>query len=230
MIAISSMLSSAAQDNLSLQKVWENIDVNSCPYHYNFHMHTVASDGKLTPYELIQQALEIELKGLAITDHHSVEGYKKAQVYLNSLAQSDRTKGLTLWTGLEVTSLLSGVEVHILGYAFNPEHPVLQPYLQGSGPERKDARAEKVIDSIHQAGGLAVLAHPHRYRRPAKELIPLAAQSGIDGIEVYYSYGSSNPWKPTPKKTEESYKLAARYNLYMTCGTDTHGCDLLSRV
>lgn len=228
MIAISSMLSSAAQDNLSLQKVWENIDVNSCPHHYNFHMHTVASDGKLIPSELIQQALEIGLKGLAITDHHSVEGYKRAQEYLNNIDEkSDR---FTLWTGLEVTSLLSGVEVHILGYAFDPEHPVLRPYLQGSGPNREDARADKVIDSIHQAGGLAVLAHPHRYRRPAKELIPLAAKAGIDGIEVYYSYGSSNPWKPTPKKTEEAYELTSQYNLYMTCGTDTHGSDLLKRV
>jgi predicted metal-dependent phosphoesterase TrpH len=229
MIAISSMLSSAAQDNLSLQRVWEKIDVNSCPYQYNFHMHTVASDGKLIPSELIQQALEIGLKGLAITDHHSVEGYQRAQEYLNSL-EPEKSDRFTLWTGMEVTSLLSGVEVHILGYAFNPEHPVLQPYLQGSGPNREDARADKVIDSIHQAGGLAVLAHPHRYRRPAKELISLAARFGIDGIEVYYSYGSSNPWKPTPKKTEQAYSLAAKYNLYMTCGTDTHGCDLLSRV
>lgn len=227
MVAVSSMLSSSARDSLSLQRVWENIDVNSCPHHYNFHMHTVASDGKLVPSELIQQALEIGLKGLAITDHHSVDGYRKAQEYLKNIEQSER---LTLWTGLEVTSLLSGVEVHILGYAFNPEHPALQPYLQGSGPNREDAQAHKVIDSIQQAGGLAVLAHPHRYRRPAKELIPLAAQSGIDGIEVYYSYGSSNPWKPTPKKTEEAYELTARYDLYMTCGTDTHGSNLLKRV
>ena len=227
MIAISSMLSSAAQDSLSLQRVWETIDVNSCPHHYNFHMHTVASDGKLTPSELIQQALDIKLKGFAITDHHSVEGYKEAQVYLNSLEQNDR---FTLWTGMEVTSLLLGVDVHILGYAFDPEHPVLQPYLQGHAPNREAAQAGKVIDSIHQAGGLAVLAHPHRYRRSAKELVPLAARAGVDGIEVYYSYGSSNPWKPTPKKTEKAYQLAERYNLYMTCGTDTHGDNLLSRV
>ena len=238
MIAISSMLSSAAQDKLSLQRVWETIDVNSCPHHYNFHMHTVASDGKLTPSELIQQALDIKLNGFAITDHHSVEGYKKAQEYLNSLEQNEQSDRpsttvrdrFTLWTGLEVTSILSGVEVHILCYAFDPEHSALQPYLQGYSPNGEDARAEKVIDSIHQAGGLAVLAHPHRYRRPAKELVPVAAQSGIDGIEVYYSYGSSNPWKPTPKKTQEAYRLATQYNLYMTCGTDTHGSDLLSRV
>ena len=229
MVATLSMLSSIARDNLSLQRVWETIDVNSCPYHYNFHMHTTASDGRLTPSELIQQALDIKLEGLAITDHHSVAGYQEAQRYLNRLEDS-KLGDLTLWTGVEVTSLLAGVEVHILGYAFAPEHPALQPYLTGEKPSGKTAQAQKVIDSIHQAGGLAVLAHPHRYRRPARELIPLAAGFGIDGIEVYYSYGSSNPWKSTPDKTEEAYRLASDYDLYTTCGTDTHGSSLLLRV
>ena len=227
MVAISSVLFPAAQNSLSLERVWETIDFNSCPYNYNFHMHTIASDGKLTPSELVRQAIDIGLKGFAITDHHSVNGYQKAQVYLNELKQNDPTNQLTLWTGFEVTSLLLGVEVHILGYAFDPEHPVLKPYLQSCSPSKPDAAAEKVIASIHQAGGLAVLAHPHRYRRSARELIPLAAKFGIDGVEAYYAYGKSSPWKPTSKKTEEALKLAADYKLYTTCGTDTHGSNLL---
>ena len=213
MIAISPVLSSAAQNSKKLKKVWETIDIDSCPYNYNFHMHTSASDGKLTGLELIQQALKIGLKGLAITDHHSINGYKKAQSYLNSLS-----------------SRLSEVDVHILGYAFDPEHPALQKYLQSNAPQGKEAQAHQVIKSIHQAGGLAVLAHPHRYRRSAQQLIPAAAQAGIDGIEVYYAYGKSNPWKPTPNKTEESFQLASQYSLYTTCGTDTHGVSLLQRV
>ena len=230
MVAISSVVSLAAQNSLSLQRVWKTIDVNSCPYHYNFHMHTVASDGKLTPSELAQQALDIGLKGFAITDHHSVNGYRQAQAYLNQAKQQSSTNQLILWTGIEITSRLLEVDVHILGYAFNPEHPALQPYLQSSSPCGQEAKAHQVIDSIHQAGGLAVLAHPHRYRRSAKQLISLAAQLGIDGVEAYYAYGNSNPWRPTPKKTEEAQSLASQYNLYTTCGTDTHGSSLLERV
>lgn len=230
MVAISPMLCSAAQDTLSLQRVWETIDVDSCPHQYNFHMHTVASDGKLTPLELVQQALSIGLKGLAITDHHSINGYQQAQTYLNQLQKKSPILQLKLWTGVEITACLLAVNVHILGYAFDPQHAALKNYLQGYSPSGKDAEAKQVIDSIHQAGGLAVLAHPHRYRRSAKELISLAAKLGVDGVEAYYAYGNPLPWRPTPKKTEETIQLASDYNLYTTCGTDTHGLSLLQRV
>ena len=230
MVAISSVLSSTAQDSVSLQRAWETIGYNSCPYEYNFHMHTIASDGQLTPSKLIEQAIEIGLKGLAITDHHSVDGYREAQTHLHKLEQNDMTNRLTLWTGMEVTACLSGVEVHILGYTFNPEHPALKVYLRSCSPSGKDAEARRVIDSIHQAGGLAVLAHPHRYRRTARELIPMAAELGIDGVEAYYAYGNPNPWQPTNGRTEEALHLAEQYNLYTTCGTDTHGLSLLQRI
>jgi hypothetical protein len=230
MVAISSH-KIKAQDTLSLTKIWETIDVNSCPHSYNFHLHTVFSDGKLTPSQLIQQAIDIGIKGLAITDHHSVGGYQKAQQYLNDLRQRDQLdRSLHLWTGVEITSKLQDVEVHILGYGFAPEHPALKKYLQGHSPQGKDAEAKQVIDSLHQAGGLVVLAHPARYRRPAAKLIPLAANLGIDGVETYYAYNNPQPWKPSPVQTKQVKQLASQYDLYQTCGTDTHGLDLLRRM
>ena len=68
----------ATQDSLLLRKVFQSIDAQSCPTTYNFHMHTNCSDGKLDPAELMAQAVEIGLQGMAITDHHSVKGYRKA--------------------------------------------------------------------------------------------------------------------------------------------------------
>lgn len=230
MVAISPLLSSIAQDDSSLQEVWAKVNADSCPYHYNFHMHTTASDGRLTPVELIEQAFKIGLKGLAITDHHSVAGYQEIQEYLNQRRNQKKAGLPALWTGFEVTSKILGVDVHILGYAFDPEHPALAPYLEGHCPRGEDAKAEKVIDSIHQAGGLAVLAHPYRYRRSPQELIPLAARYGIDGVEAYYAYGNPYPWQPTLKKTKVVLELATEYDLHTTCGTDTHGRCLLQRV
>lgn len=75
-----------AQDTGYLKSVWETIDAASCPRAYNFHLHTLASDGKLTPVELIEQAIAIGLKGLAITDHHSVAGFKEAESYLATIS------------------------------------------------------------------------------------------------------------------------------------------------
>jgi hypothetical protein len=227
----SASLQLAAQNSPALRQVWENLQPDSCPYSYNFHMHTICSDGQLKPEDLIEQAATLGLKGLAITDHHTVRGYQIAQSWLETLQQaSPSTPVPHLWTGVEITADLLGTEVHILGYAFDPEHPGLQPYLQGKAPRQSDAQAAAVIVALHQAGGFAVLAHPARYRRSADELIPVVAHLGIDAVEAYYAYNNPEPWKPSPTQTQQVKQLSATYNLLNTCGTDTHGLNLLRRL
>lgn len=220
-----------AQDTTYLKSVWETISHISCPYSFNFHMHTTASDGKLAPSSLVQQALAIGLQGFAITDHHSVKGYREAEQYLAEIRNfGDNFYLPHLWTGVEITAKLLEVEVHILGYGFDPKHPTIKNYLQGEKPQGRDAAAQKVIESIHLAGGLVVLAHPERYRRSAKQLIPAVANLGIDGVEAYYAYNNPKIWQPSPQQTQNVQKLANKYGLYSTCGTDTHGLSLLQRL
>ena len=220
-----------AQDTAYLQSVWETINHISCPYSFNFHMHTTASDGQLTSLSLVQQAIAIGLQGFAITDHHSVDSYKEAEEHLFKLSLEDEARHIPhLWTGVEITSRLLEVEIHILGYGFDPEHGAIKHYLQGSKPQGQDADAKKTIDSIHQAGGLVVLAHPERYRRSASQLIPAIAELGVDGVETYYAYGNPKIWQPSPRQTKKVQQLAKRYNLFSTCGTDTHGLNLLQRL
>lgn len=215
------------QDANGLRQVFEAITAESCPRFFNFHMHTVCSDGRLTPQALIQQATEVGLRGLAITDHHSVNGYRQAQQWLD---QQDQPLP-QLWTGTEISANLLNDEVHILAYAFNPDAPCLQPYLQGESVQGELYQAQHVIAAIHQANGLAVLAHPARYRRSFDELIPAAAALGIDGVETYYAYsGNPSPWRPSPKETAAVEALASQHQLLNTCGTDTHGLNLLQRL
>ncbi|MCP2731417.1 PHP domain-containing protein [Symplocastrum sp. BBK-W-15] len=221
----------AAQDRESLQLVWQNIQPDSCPHSYNFHMHTTCSDGRLKPQDLIDQAITIGLKGLAITDHHTVSGYKIAQSWLEYLKSSSPTTPFPqLWTGIEITAKLLDTDVHILGYAFNPADPSLETYLQRKAPQHEMAEASAVIPALQHAGGFAILAHPCRYRRSAQELIPAAADLGIDGVEAYYAYGNPDPWEPTCDRTEQVKQLSSSYNLLHTCGTDTHGLSLLRRL
>lgn len=230
-MVVSTSTQPIAQNILALKQVWENLHVDSCPHHYNFHMHTVCSDGQLTPLELIKQAVAIGLKGMAITDHHSIRGYQAAQRWLEDTKKQQPSIPLPhLWTGLEVTSNLQGTEVHILCYAFDINHSALKPYLQNHSPQGNEALAANVISAVHQAGGLVVLAHPARYRRPAAELIPAAAGLGIDGVEAYYAYNNPKPWKPSLAETEQVKRLSDIYSLFTTCGTDTHGLNLLQRV
>ncbi|GAB4345929.1 MAG: PHP domain-containing protein [Leptolyngbyaceae cyanobacterium] len=220
----------------ALRQVFETVDAESCPTSFNFHMHTVCSDGRLQPEGLMEQAIALGLEGLAITDHHSVQGYQRAYRWLEEYywdAQQRHQPSVLvprLWTGVEVTARLLDTEVHILGYAFDLTSSAMQPYLQHHAPHYTDAAADRVIASIHAAGGLAVLAHPVRYRRSPEDLIAAAALLGIDGVETYYAYDNPIPWRTSPRQTERVQRLSSTHGLLNTCGTDTHGLSLLQRL
>ncbi|ARV62436.1 phosphatase [Nostocales cyanobacterium HT-58-2] len=214
-----------------LKQVFQSIDAKSCPTCFNFHMHTVYSDGRLQPSALMEQAINIGLKGLAITDHHCISGYQAAQSWLENWRWNN--PGATtphLWSGVEINAHLLDIEVHILGYAFNPEHSSMKPYIQRKITAGEEYQAANVIAAIQKAGGLAVLAHPARYRRSHFELIPAAAKAGIDGVETFYAYNNPNPWKPSAIESMQVQKLASECGLLNTCGTDTHGLNLLQRL
>ena len=219
------------QTTLELREVWSTLTANSCPYDYNFHLHTIYSDGRLTPEALIEQAVSLGLKGLAITDHHSVGGYYLAQQWLAEFqSRHHQTAIPRLWTGIEITADLANTEVHILGYGFDPTHPALIPYLQGNRPTNGHESAALVIQLLHEAGGLVVLAHPARYRQPASRLIPLAVQLGIDGLETFYAYGNPKPWQSSLPQESEIKDFSDLYGLFQTCGTDSHGESILYRL
>ena len=214
-----------------LKQVFQNIDASSCPNYFNFHMHTVYSDGKLQPSELMEQAIEIGLQGFAITDHHTIAGYQAAKYWLEDWRWNYPGRNAPqLWSGVEINANLLDVEVHILGYGFETEHPSLKPYIQRKIVTGEEYQAFTVIHAIHEAGGVAVLAHPARYKRSHFELIPAAAELGIDGVETFYAYKNPNPWKPSDLQSQEVKQLAYKYSLLNTCGTDTHGLSLLKRL
>ncbi|HSM83581.1 MAG TPA: PHP domain-containing protein [Nodosilinea sp.] len=229
-------------DAETLRKIFAAVDAESCPHTYNFHMHTACSDGKLTPAGLMEQVVDIGLSAFAITDHHTVKGYQQAKAWLEdwqwrnptSLRRRQYGKGSgavpRLFTGVEITALLAETEVHILGYGFLPGHSAIQPYLHSGAPRGEAKLAGAVIGAIQAAGGLAVLAHPARYRVSAKTLIPAAAALGIDGVEAYYAYTNPEDWTPCPRHTPTVEQLAQDHRLLTTCGTDTHGASLLRRL
>lgn len=236
----SDMFRAVTGEAKALIQVFKSIHASSCPRTYNFHMHTHCSDGKLTPGELMGQAVELGLKGLAITDHHSVEAYHQAQSWLEdwrwhhpaSWCSASHSKQALpkLWIGTEITATLLNTDVHILGYAFEPNHGSVKPYLEGAAPKGMAKDAANVINAIQSAGGVAILAHPARYRVSAEKLIPAAVNLGIDGAETYYAYDNPNPWRPTPEQTQRVQTLTQEHQLMSTCGTDTHGKSLRKRI
>jgi hypothetical protein len=67
---------------------------------------------------------------------------------------------------------------------------------------------------IHQAGGLAVMAHPGLNR--TDDIIPALVKAGLDGIECFHT-------KHSTVMAERYLEIAEKYNLLVTGGSDCHG-------
>src|SRR5207247_1804340 len=76
--------------------------------------------------------------------------------------------------------------------------------------------APEAIGLIHQAGGLAVLAHPGLNH--VDEIIPELVAAGMDGLECFHS-------KHSTAMTHRYLELADRYRLLVTGGSDCHGMN-----
>jgi hypothetical protein len=135
----------------------------------------------------------------------------------------------TLWSGMEISALLRGCLVHVLALGFELDHEALKPYNHGDAVVGESLRAEAVVSAIHQAGGLAVLAHPARYRLSHGVLIEEAARLGFDGGEAWYDYDMNPTWTPSPLICESIDRQLTNLGLLRTCGTDSHGIDLNGR-
>ena len=85
--------------------------------------------------------------------------------------------------------------------------------------------SEEAINLIHDAGGVAVLAHPGLYKKD--EMIPEIAAEGIDGIECWHT-------KHPPDSAQRYEGLASTLGLAATGGSDCHGMSkgqpLIGRV
>ncbi|MEY4359474.1 MAG: hypothetical protein RLZZ631_960 [Cyanobacteriota bacterium] len=211
-----------------LRPILEQVEASSCPGRLNFHCHTIHSDGSLRPEQLGIQALQIGLEHLAVTDHHSTAAFDTLHSWFSSQQQAGQSVP-TLWSGVEISCLLEGCLVHVLALGFEPGHPALAPYCQGQAPVGDLLQAGAVVDRIHAANGLALLAHPGRYRLSFQRLIPAAAALGFDGAEAYYDYRMQPRWEPTPVVCEAIAALLANHGLLRSCGTDTHGHQLSGR-
>ena len=207
--------------------VLTNINSSSCPKSINFHCHTTSSDGSMDPIELAKQASTLGLQHLAITDHHSIDGYLNIQRSLKTSKFS--ISPTNLWTGVEISCLLKGCLVHIIGLGFDINSQAMQPYFQGEAVTGSSLRAENVVNAISKSSGISILAHPARYRIGFPELIQQANLIGVDGIEVWYDYDLSPKWSPSQLVCRSINKLANKYKMLSSCGTDTHGYSLLGR-
>ena len=193
--------------------------------HVNLHVHTTFSDGEGDFDELIKQAENKDYKYIAITDHNTMNGY-----FERKSANSTR-----LIPGIEFDVWCGHVFMHLLAYGIDKNNIELQKFFAKSKPATEwnlirlipTRNLGKLIDAIHNAGGIAVWAHPAccwclSLDRMARKLILL----GLDGIETYYPYARFRRFAKFHRACTVK-EIADKYNLIKTGGTDCHKKSLI---
>lgn len=112
----------------------------------DLHVHTTASDGTLTPEQTVQEAARLGLAAIAVTDHDTHEGCRRA-------AEEGRKLGVEVVPGIEISTKYGG-PVHILGYYIDLDAPVLDEVLDWVVHDR-DERNRQICE-LMTADGIRV--------------------------------------------------------------------------
>ncbi len=112
---------------------------------YDLHSHTLASDGLLSPEELVHRAVEMRIGTLAITDHDTTSAIPAARAEI-ARAGLD----LTLINGVEISTLWENHEIHIVGLNIDIEHPAMVTLLEEQ-KARRQARAMQIGERLEKA-------------------------------------------------------------------------------
>lgn len=254
-------------------------------------MHTVHSDGTLTPEELIDMRAAEGYELLSITDHDVSGGNTAGAKHAESI-------GVRFIPGIEFDSEDElGKDLHMLGYGFDPHDEIFMDKVlevldernkrnerfrlalnkRGYGITNEDLKAinngryigkptfarvlvdkgivssvseafatifretdlkaikkvtmssKDAIDTIHAAGGLAVMAHPmeqrkinesfEEYKPRLYRIMDRMIEYGIDGIECHHPSAS-------PEQQELLVKYAKEHGMMITRGSDIHSPTL----
>jgi len=110
----------------------------------DLHIHSTASDGLLTPSEVVRVALDRGLTTIALADHDTLGGVPEA------LAAASGTR-LEVIPGVEINSEGSWGDLHFLGYGVDPDHPFLKQRLEAMR-EARLGRARQMVERLGELG------------------------------------------------------------------------------
>lgn len=110
----------------------------------DLHCHSTCSDGSCSPEELVRLAKQIGLSALSITDHDTIDAYSKATPLCAEL-------GIILLPGIEFSTMLKGVSVHILAYGFDVNNEELASFC-ALHVNRRRTRNQAILELLTANG------------------------------------------------------------------------------
>lgn len=242
----------------------------------DLHTHSIYSDGRYTPKEIIKMANHRDLDFISLTDHDTLTGINQA------ILEADKLK-VNFIPGIELSTDYNGESIHILGF-FSKENYNSQELFKilENFKEKRIERAYKIIDNLKKyhnieidikkvlSNGKDTIARPHIAKAiidagypytheyifqnflgdNCKAYVPSTKFSTAEGIELLRRFKAlvflAHPVlvKKTPidtllslgfdgleaiyfknknKDTRRLLEVARKKNLYISCGSDSHG-------
>jgi predicted metal-dependent phosphoesterase TrpH len=131
----------------------------------DLHVHTTASDGVMSPSEIVRYAKTKGLQAIAITDHDTIQGLKEG------LIEGEKV-GLEVIPGIEISAEHFPGSMHLLGFFIDHHNPLLSEkleYLQKARAERNPKIVEKLnrlgikitYEEVVKASGGGQVGRPH---------------------------------------------------------------------
>ena len=122
----------------------------------DLHVHSTASDGTLSPTEVVRHAQEKGLKAIALTDHDTVEGIEEARKAAEEIAKEKKEEEhIEVVPGIEIScNYTKDVELHILGFFVDDKN---QDFLEALAAIRQKRleRNERMV-ALFQKEGFSV--------------------------------------------------------------------------
>ncbi len=123
----------------------------------DLHTHTTASDGRLAPAELVARAAEAGIDVLSVTDHDTTAAAAPC-------AAACRDAGIEFIPGIEITAVVDGTDVHVLGYFLDPGSASLGAFLA----EQRERRIDRVRQMVARLAELGIELDADAILSPAR--------------------------------------------------------------
>jgi 3',5'-nucleoside bisphosphate phosphatase len=121
----------------------------------DLHTHTTASDGLCTPSELVARASAARLQVLSVTDHDTTAACAP-------VAAACATAGIEFVPGIEITAVVDGKDVHVLGYFMNPDDSSLGEFLANA----RLMRIDRIRQMVQRLAGQGIRLDADEVLRP----------------------------------------------------------------
>lgn len=160
--------------------------------HLDLHVHTTASDGALSPRQVVELARRSRLAVLAITDHDTVAGVAEG-------LRAGRELGLEVVPGVEISVDSPGGSMHMVGLFIDPANPTLAGWLEDMRRARSE-RYPRIVARLRELGveiteaeveaeaGESVIGRPHIARLLVRRGV---VRSHQEAFQLYLGTGAA---------------------------------------